>query len=124
MQLTVQSDHCAFIDILLLRSLQQSGEVLNGADHLRNVGVLVVVPGDDLHLSHAAGQLSSISLSVDGDLLAIDNDVVLAGLDSVSTEGLSVSTLSGVILQQVGKHCGAGQVVDSDNLIESSNFIF
>ena len=34
----------------LTEKLQQSGEVLDGADHLRNVGVLVVVPGDDLNL--------------------------------------------------------------------------
>ena len=41
----------------MLSILQQLGEVLDGADHLRNVGVLVVVPGNDLNLGHAAGQL-------------------------------------------------------------------
>ena len=30
--------------------LVQLSEVLDGADHLRGVGVLVVVPGHDLHL--------------------------------------------------------------------------
>lgn len=30
--------------------LQQGSEVLDGADHLRNIGVLVVVPGNDLNL--------------------------------------------------------------------------
>ena len=37
----------------------------------------------------APGQLSGISLSVDGDLLAVDDDVVLASLDSMSAKGLS-----------------------------------
>ena len=71
---------------------------------------------DNVDTQLAPGQLGSVSLSVDGDLLAVDNDVVLASLDSVSTEGSSVSALSGVILQQVSQHLGGGQVVDSDNL--------
>ena len=45
---------CTFLDLL---KLQQGSKVLDGAAHLRNVGVLVVVPGDDLNLCHAAGQL-------------------------------------------------------------------
>ena len=48
---------------MLLRFLQQSGEVLDGTDHLRNVGVLVVVPGNNLNLSHTAGQLVDHGLS-------------------------------------------------------------
>ena len=42
--------------------LQQVGEVLDGADHLRNVGVLVVVPGNDLNLSLAVGQSANHGL--------------------------------------------------------------
>ena len=34
----------------------QLGEVLDGADHLAGVGVLVVVPGDDLNLRVAVRQ--------------------------------------------------------------------
>ena len=34
----------------------------------------------------------------------------------MSAEGQSVSALSGVVLQQVSQHLGAGQVVDSDDL--------
>ena len=37
--------------------LQQLGEVLDGTDHLRNIGVLVVVPGHNLDLGLAVGQL-------------------------------------------------------------------
>ena len=33
-----------------LNQLVQLSEVLDGADHLRGVGVLVVVPGHNLHL--------------------------------------------------------------------------
>ena len=70
----------------------------------------------NVNVQLAPGQLSSVGLCVDGDLLAVDNDVVLASLDSVSAEGSCVCTLSGVILQQVSQHLGRGQVVDSDNL--------
>ena len=68
----------------------------------------------------APGQLGSVGLSVDGDLLAVDNDVVLASLDSVGAEGQSVCALSGVVLQQVSQHLGRGQVVDSDNFVTLS----
>ena len=71
---------------------------------------------DNVDTQLAPGQLGSVSLSVDGQLLAVDDDVVLASLDSVSTEGSSVSALGGVILQQVSQHLGRGQVIDSDNL--------
>ena len=49
---------------------------------------------DNVNVQLAPGQLSSVGLSVDGDLLAVDNDVVLASLDSVSAEGSCVCTLS------------------------------
>ena len=62
----------------------------------------------------APGQLGSVGLCVDGDLLAIDNNVVLAGLDDMTLG--SVVTLSGIVLQQVSQHLGRGQVVDGDDL--------
>ena len=43
--------------------LGQLSEVLDGADHLRNIGVLVVVPGNDLNLNLAVGQLGNHGLS-------------------------------------------------------------
>ena len=36
--------------------LAQLGEILDGTDHLAGVGVLVVVPGDDLNLRIAVGK--------------------------------------------------------------------
>ena len=42
--------------------LQQGGEVLDGAAHLRNVGVLVVVPGNDLNLAGAVAQVDDHGL--------------------------------------------------------------
>ena len=38
---------------------------------------------DNVNTQLAPGQLGSVGLGVDGDLLAVDNDVVLTGLDSV-----------------------------------------
>ena len=38
------------------------GEVLDGADHLAGVGVLVVVPGHDLHLIGVVVDLSDHGL--------------------------------------------------------------
>ena len=66
----------------------------------------------------APGQLGSVSLCVDGDLLAVDNDVVLASLNDMTSS--SVIALGGVVLQQVSQHSGRGQVVDSDNLVTLS----
>ena len=90
-----------------------------GVDVSLSLGLGSVETGalqDDVNIQLTPGQLGSVSLSVDGDFLAVDNDVVLASLDSVSAEGSGVSTLSGVVLQQVSQHLGGGQVVDSDNL--------
>ena len=42
---------------LLFVGLQQLSEVLDGADHLRNIGVLVVVPGNNLDLGLAVGHI-------------------------------------------------------------------
>ena len=48
---------CGLACYFKLSELQEVSEVLDGADHLRNVGVLVVVPGNDLNLGLAVGQL-------------------------------------------------------------------
>ena len=68
----------------------------------------------DIHAQLAPGQLSSVGLSVDGDLLAVHNDVVLASLNNMALS--SVIALGGVVLQQVSQHLGGGQVVDGNNL--------
>ena len=71
---------------------------------------------DDVNTQLAPGQLGSVGLGVDGDLLAVDNDVVLTGLNSVGAEGSGISALRGIVLQQMSQHLGRGQVVDCDNL--------
>ena len=78
--------------------LQQVGEVLDGADHLRNVGVLVVVPGNDLNLGHAAGQLvdhglGSIEQGAEGHADDVGGDDLVLGV----AVGLSLSNLHGSV---------------------------
>ena len=69
---------------------------------------------DNVHTQLAPGQLGSVGLGIDGDLLAVHNNVVLAGLNNMALS--SVVALGGVVLQQVSQHCGAGQIVDGNNL--------
>ena len=57
--------------------------------------------------------LGGVGLRVNGDLLAVDNDVVLASLNDMALS--SVVALSGVVLQQMSQHLGGSQVVDSDD---------
>ena len=56
---------------------------------------------------------------VDGDLLAVDLDVVLTGGNGVLVlaDLAQERTLRGVVLQQVRQHSGAGQVVDGDDFV-------
>ena len=61
----------------------------------------------------APGQLGSVGLGVNGDLLAVDSDEVLAGLNDMTVGG--VVALGGIVLQQVSQHLGRGQVVDRDD---------
>ena len=67
----------------------------------------------NVHAQLAPGQLGRVRVFVDGDLLAVDNNVVLAGLHRVAV----IAALRGVIFQQVREHLGAGKVVDCDDLI-------
>ena len=56
--LRTAADFC----LLDVTELQQLSEVLDGADHLAGVGVLVVVPGNDLNLSHAVARIFDCAL--------------------------------------------------------------
>ena len=74
---------------LLRIELQQSGEVLDGADHLRNVGVLIVVPGNDLNLRGAVLERHRHSLSgIEQGAEAHADDVGGDDLVFVVAEGL------------------------------------
>ena len=95
---------------------------LNVSHSLVLAGVETGALQNDIDAQLAPGAILSIFNGVDGDLLAVDDDVVLASLDGVLvlTDLAQERALSGVILQQVGQHSGAGQIVDSDNFVAVS----
>ena len=64
----------------------------------------------------------SILNCVDGDLLAVDDDVILASLNGVLVlaDLAQERALCGVVLQQVSQHSGAGQIVDGDDFVTVS----
>ena len=68
---------------------------------------------NDVDVEVAPGQVVSVGLGVDLDLLAVDDDGVLGSLDLVIAR---VVALRGVILQQVREHVGRGEVVDGNDL--------
>ena len=72
-----------------------------------------------IYADFAPGQLGSICLGINGNLLTIHQDIVLTGFDGVLvfTNLAHKATLCGVILQQVSQHFGAGQVIDGHNFI-------
>ena len=71
-----------------------------GVDVRLSLGLGSVETGalqDNVHTQLAPGQLGSVGLGVNGDLLAVDGDEVLAGLNDVTLS--SVVALSGIVLQ-------------------------
>ena len=73
-------------------------EVLNGTDHLRGVGVLVVVPGHDLNLIGVVVDLSDHGLgSVEQRAVTHADDVGRNDLILVVAEGLRSSSLHGSV---------------------------
>ena len=60
-----------------------------------------------------------VLLSVDLQRLAVNDDGIVGGLYSVLvlTQVAHEGTLSGVVLEQMSQHAGAGQIVDCNNLI-------
>ena len=71
----------------------------------------------NVHADLAPGQILGVLLGIDLDGLAVHSDGILTGGDLVSQ---SIAALSGVILQQMSQHSGAGQVVDRHNLVALS----
>ena len=68
----------------------------------------------DIDIMLAPGDLRCIRLCVDVDLLAVDRDGVLTGLNGIC---ILIATLRGVILQEMGEHLRARQIVDCDDFI-------
>ena len=75
---------------------------------LRLGGVEAGALQNNVHADLAPGQILGVLLSIDLDGLAVDSDGILTGGDYRPGR----SGLSGVVLQQMGQHSGAGQVVD------------
>jgi len=77
---------------------------------------------NDVDAQLAPGAILSILNCVDGDLLAVDDDVILASLNGVLVLAnlAQERALCGVVLQQVSQHSGAGQIVDGDDFVTVS----
>ena len=89
---------------------------------------------NDVDVESAPRKVSCILLLVDSDLLAIYLDVTSSFLtilsersiverncmDGLLTDDALITTVSGIILQELSQHLRAGQVVDSNNLITGS----
>ena len=73
----------------------------------------------DVNTQLAPGALFGILDGVDGDLFAVNDDGILGRFDGVLVlaDHAAVALLGGVILEQMGQHRGAGQVVDGDHII-------
>ena len=87
---------------------------------------------NDINTDFAPGEVFGLGFGVDGDFLAIDgdgtrNDNGLAiffedrffGSDGVKVlaDGTAIAFLGGVVLQEVGEHRRAGEVVDGDDFV-------
>ena len=77
---------------------------------------------NDVNVQLAPRSILCVLNSVDLDLLAVNNDGILGGLDSMLAlaDLAAERALSSIVLQQVSQHLGAGQVVDCDDLVTLS----
>ena len=98
------------------------GASLDVSHALLLAGVEAGALQNDIDVQLAPGSVLCVLNSVDLDLLAVHDDGVLGSLDGVLalTDLAAEGTLSGIVLQQVSQHLGAGQVVDSDDLVTLS----
>ena len=77
---------------------------------------------NDVNAQLAPGAVLGVLDGVDLDLLAVHDDGILGGIDSVLvlTDFAQERALRSVVLQQVSQHLGAGQVVDGNDLVAGS----
>ena len=120
----------------MVNVVNNRGEVLagrSGDDHFLSTssevgrsfllrGVEACALKNDVDSEFAPRQLGSVRLSIDRDLLAINDDGVLGCLNGVLVlaELASETTLSRVILEKVSEHLRRSKVVDCYNLITLS----
>ena len=112
---------CVFLGQgLLVDAVNDGGQIIasgSGDDDLLGAGVDVglalflagVEAGalqHDVHVQLAPGAVGGVLLGVDLDLLAVDDDGILGGLDGVLVfaDMAAVAALSGVILEQMSQH--------------------
>ena len=103
----------------------QLSEVLNGADHLRGVGVLVVVPGNDLNLigvvvdlsDHGLGGIEQRAVAHADDIGGNDRILVVAeALRGSSLHGGVDGFLGDVLALDNGDQNGGGAGGDGNTL--------
>ena len=77
---------------------------------------------NNVNANLAPRAILSVLNGVDLDFLAIDDDRILGSFDGVLvlTDLAQERTLSGVVLEQVSQHLGAGQVIDGNNFVALS----
>ena len=96
-----------------------AGASLNVSLGLSLAGVEAGALQNDIDAQLAPRAILGILNGIDGDLLAVDDDVILASLNGVLVlaDLAQERALSSVVLQQVSQHSGAGQIVDGDNFV-------
>ena len=79
---------------------------------------------NNVYADLAPRELSSVGLSIDFKGLAVNGDSVILVVSSygvkILTDLAAVAALSGIILEQVSKHRGLGQIVDSYYIVACS----
>jgi len=95
---------------------------LNVSHALLLAGVEAGALQNDINVQFAPRSILCVLNSIDLDLLAVDDDGILGSLDSVLAfaDLAAEGTLSGIVLQQVSQHLGAGQIVDCNDLVTLS----
>ena len=104
------------------KTMTAEDQVISAASCTTNCLAPMADTLNDIDVQLAPRSILSVLDSVDLDLLAIDNDGILGSLDGVLVlaDLAAEGALSGIVLQQVSQHLGAGQVVDSDDLVTLS----
>ena len=77
---------------------------------------------NNINIKLAPRAVVGVLLSVDLDLLTINDDGIIGSFNGVFafTDAADEGTRGGIVLQKVSKHLGAGEVVDSNNFITLS----
>ena len=77
---------------------------------------------NDVNIELTPGAVCCILFSIDSDFLTVNDDGIFGSFNGVLVfaDTTEVRTLSGIILEKMSEHCGAGEIVDSDDFIAFS----